>query len=82
MGIRTKTCTICAVVIFTSLQPIISQFMTLHMKPYIIHTLELLLDQRRVNTAQPKKDMEFEKNSLLTLSSTYPVKYFILKNIQ
>ena len=40
MGIRTKTCTICTAEIYTSLQPSICRFMTLHTKPYIYETLD------------------------------------------
>ena len=39
MGIMTKTCTIYAVTIYTSQQHIICQFMTLHTKPQVKHTL-------------------------------------------
>ena len=37
--VMTKTCTICAVVIYTSPQPIICQFMALHTKPWVTHAL-------------------------------------------
>ena len=41
MGIMTKPCNICAVAMYTSIQPIICRFITSHTKPYIIQTLEL-----------------------------------------
>ena len=43
MLIRTKTFIISAVAIYTSLQPIICQFMTKHTEPWVTHTMELLL---------------------------------------
>ena len=55
MGIMTKKYTISAVAIYTHLQPIIHKFTTLHTKPWAIHTQELILKHRRVNTSYPRK---------------------------
>ena len=88
MGIMTKTCTIRAVTICTSLQPIICQFTTLHTKPWVTHTLELLIKQRRVNTTHPRKGWNrkiiyhwsYQVFTLKNKKHWRLMKYFILKN--
>ena len=61
----TKTCTIRAVTINTFLQRSIFQFMILHMKPLVTHNLEIILQQRWMNTVHLGKVW----NPLLTLST-------------
>ena len=70
----TKKCTICAVTIYTSLQLITFQFIVLNMKPLVINTLELSLQQIRVNKTHPGKGWNKKVISHLTY------KVFIRKN--
>ena len=65
-----KTCTINGVLIYTSIQNIIYQFMTLNTKPWFIHTLELLLQQRNLDTTHPKKTDVTGKEVIID-----PIKY-------
>ena len=55
MGNMTKTCTIRAVAIYTSLQPTICQFMKLHTKHQVTHILEFILHTIRVNTVHLRR---------------------------
>ena len=77
MVVLTKTCTICTTAIYTYLQNIICQIMTLDTKPYIYETLDhthpvIFTASENGEYIPTKKYMELERNSLLTLSSNNP----------
>ena len=85
MRIMTKTCTIRAVAIYTSIQVSICQFMMLHKKTRS-QTLEFILKQRWVNTFHLRKGWNWKGIFLLPyqLLRKYHwilIKYFILKII-
>ena len=88
MVIMTKIWTICAVVIYTSLQPIICQFMAWHIKPWVAYALESLFYQIRMNTTHPIKiwnwkGITYWHYQVFILKNHWKLmKYFILKIIE
>ena len=71
METMNNTCTIFVLAIYNYLQPIICQFMTLHTKHLVIHTLELLLQQRGGENRPPNKGIALQRNFSLTLASIH-----------
>ena len=83
----TRTCTICAVAIYTSLQRVICEFMKVHTKPQVTHNLEFLLQQIWVNTSHLRNGCNwkvichFPYQVLIRKDHWRLIKYFTLKII-